>query len=123
MTRIEAVSPAVTTMPPQRNRHEHYTGILADDLALIFLSTLDLQRGTKHDRDCFLLFGLHIYFGDRGGGMDGKDSEAKTVAMLVPKVQDRNNVPQPDSQELGDGTFVPFLNEIEVPLLHYYLRP
>jgi hypothetical protein len=32
---------------PQCGRHEHYTGILADDLALIFLSMLDLQRETN----------------------------------------------------------------------------
>jgi hypothetical protein len=50
---------------------------------------LDLQRGTKHVRDCFLSFGLKIHIGVRGGGKDGKDSESKTVAMLVPKVQDR----------------------------------
>ena len=38
-------------------------GILADDLGLIFISMLDLQRGTKHVRNCYFLFGLKIHRG------------------------------------------------------------
>ena len=65
---------------------------------------LDLQRRTnsKHVRDCLLLFGLKIHIGVQGGGIDGKDSDAKIVAMLVPKVQDRRNVPHTES---FDGSY------------------
>ena len=98
---------------PQCERHEHYSGILADDLALISLSMLDLQPGTKHVRDCFLLFGLKIHIGVRGGGKDGKDSESKTVAMVVPNVQDRKDVPHTDSYDLDDETFVPFCTKFK----------
>ena len=48
---------------PQCDRHEYYTGILADDLVLIILSMLDLQRGAKHVRDCYMSFRLNIQFG------------------------------------------------------------
>ena len=94
-------------------RHEHYTGILADDLGLIFLSMLDLQNGSKHVRNCFLLFGLKIHIGVRGGGKDGKDSESKTFAMLIPKLQDRKHLPQPESYDLDDETFVPFCTKFK----------
>lgn len=97
----------------QCERHEHYTGILADDLGIIFLSMLDLQNGTQHVRNCFLLFGLKIHIGVRGGGKDGKDSESKTFAMLIPKSQDRQNKPQPESYDLGEGTFVPFCTKFK----------
>jgi hypothetical protein len=101
------------TNAPQCERQEHYSGILADDLALISLSMLDLQPGTKHVRDCFLLFELKIHIGVRGSGKDGKDSESKTVAMLVPKAQDRNNFPQTESYDLDDGTSVPFCTKFK----------
>ena len=56
----------------------------------------------------YSLFGLKIHIGVRGGGKDGKDSESKTFAMLIPKLQDRKNLPQPESYDLDDETFVPF---------------
>jgi hypothetical protein len=73
----------------------------------------DLRQGTKHVRDCFLSFGLKIHIGVRGGGKDGKDSESKTFAMLVPKQQDRNNLPQTESYDFDDGTFVPFCKKFK----------
>jgi hypothetical protein len=55
-------------------------------------------------------FGLKIQIGVRGGGKDGKDSESKTVAMLVPtsisKVQDRK-------LSRMNETFVPFCTKFK----------
>jgi hypothetical protein len=100
----------------QCEQHEHYSNLLADDLALIFLTMVDLIHGTKHVRDCFLLFGLKIHIGVRGGGKDGTDSESKSLAMHVPKIEDRKNMSQiiqPGSYDLEDGTFVPFCTKFK----------
>ena len=53
--------------------------------------------------------------GVKGSGKDGKDSESKTVAMVVPlKTQNRNNARQTESSDLGDGTFVDFCNKFKL---------
>jgi hypothetical protein len=104
------------TCTSQCEPHDHYSGINADDLAIIFLSMHDLIRGTKHVRHCFLLFGLKIHVGVRNGGIDGKDSDSKSLAMHVPKIQDRKNISQvlqSESYDLGDGTFIPFCKKFK----------
>jgi hypothetical protein len=97
-------------------RHDHYRDAFADDLALIFLSMADLVNGSKHVRDCFLQFGLKIHVGIRGGDIDGKDTDSKTLAMHFPKIQDRKHipqVPQPKDYDLGDGTYIPFCSKFK----------
>jgi hypothetical protein len=49
----------------------------------------------------------------RGGGKDGKDSESKTFAMLVPKLQDRKDLPHTELYDFDDGAFIPFCTKFK----------
>ena len=80
---------------------------------LIFLSMLDQLIGSMHVRDSFVLFGLKVHLGMRGGDMSGKGLQSKALAMYFPS--ERTTVQTnlwTGFYDLGDGSFfsTPWIN-------------